>query len=178
MTADVTILPFNGIAPEIAGSAFIAPGCRVIGDVRIGADSSIWYNCVVRGDVNAIRIGARTNIQDGSVVHVTSATHPTVIGDDVLIGHLAIIHGCTLGNHAFIGMGAMVMDGCEVEADGMLAAGAMLTPGKRIPPAQLWAGRPARYVRDLTVDQVMRQRAAIAHYVESARAHREALRQP
>lgn len=174
---DFTILPFAGISPEIAASAFIAPGCRIIGDVAIGRDSSIWYNCVIRGDVNRIRIGARTNIQDGSVVHVTGRVHPTEIGDDVLIGHLAVIHGCKLHNHAFVGMGAIVMDGCEIGADGMLAAGGLLAPGKRIPPAQLWAGRPAQYVRDLTVDQVMQQRAAAARYVDHARAHVAALRQ-
>lgn len=172
---DVTILPFGGVTPSIAGSAFIAPGCRIIGDVRIGEETSIWYNCVVRGDVNFITIGDRTNIQDGSVIHVTTRLHGTEIGDDVLIGHLAMIHGCKLHNHAFVGLGAIVMDGCEIEPDGMLAAGGLLSPGKRIPSGQLWAGRPAKYVRDLTVEQIVNQRMGAKHYVDNARAHMAAL---
>src|SRR3546814_9603517 len=128
---DVTILPFGGVTPSIAGSAFIAPGCRIIGDVRIGEETSIWYNCVVRGDVNFITIGDRTNIQDGSTIHVTTRLHGTEIGDDVLIGHMAMRHGCTRHNHASVGLGAVVMDGCEIEMDGMLAAGGLTTTGKR-----------------------------------------------
>lgn len=173
---DVTILPFNGIAPRIAEGAFIAPGCRIVGDVEIGADASIWYNCVARGDVNSIRIGARTNIQDGTVVHVTTRTFPTEIGDDVLIGHLAMIHGCRLHDHAFVGLGAIVMDGCEIEVDGMLAAGAMLTPGKRIGAEQLWAGRPAKYLRDLSPAEIEAHRISVQKYVENAHAHAASLR--
>jgi carbonic anhydrase/acetyltransferase-like protein (isoleucine patch superfamily) len=141
--------------PLVDPTAFIAPGAHLIGDIEIGADVSIWYNCVLRGDVNRIRIGARTNIQDGSVIHVDSPKagdevgYPTIIGADVLIGHLAMVHGCLLHDRAFVGLGSIVMDGCEIESDAMLAAGAMLTPGRRIPSGQLWAGRPARYVRDL-----------------------------
>lgn len=172
---DITILTFDGITPIIAASAFVAPGSRIIGDVRIGEDSSIWYNCVLRGDVNAIRIGARTNIQDGTVVHVTTRLNATEIGDDVLIGHLAMIHGCKLHDRAFVGLGTIVMDGCEIEGDAMLAAGAMLTPGKRIPSGQLWSGRPARHVRDLTAEQIAGLRKGAEHYVETARAHRAAL---
>jgi carbonic anhydrase/acetyltransferase-like protein (isoleucine patch superfamily) len=144
--------------------------------VTIGADSSIWYNCVLRGDVEAIRIGARTNIQDGSVVHVSGgaagARHPTVIGDDVLIGHLAMVHGCTIENRGFVGLGAIVMDGCVIESDGMLAAGAMLTPGKRIGARELWAGRPAKLLRMLSDADLARNRNGVAHYVDLARKHR------
>ena len=122
----MTIIAFNGTSPAIAADAFIAPGARIIGNVTIGARASIWYNCVVRGDVGAITIGARTNIQDGSVVHVTGGKYNTVIGEDCLIGHLAMIHGCTLEDHAFVGLGAIVMDGCVIETDAMLAAGAYL----------------------------------------------------
>jgi carbonic anhydrase/acetyltransferase-like protein (isoleucine patch superfamily) len=168
---DVTILPFDGIAPVIDASAFVAAGARVIGDVQIGADASIWYNCVLRGDVNAIRIGARTNIQDGTVVHVTTRHHATEIGADCLIGHLAMVHGCRLHDRSFVGLGAIVMDGCEIEPTGMLAAGAMLTPGKRIGPGQLWAGRPAKYVRDLSENEMAGHRAGVAHYIENARRH-------
>jgi len=175
MSDGATILTFGGISPTIDPSAFVAPGARVIGDVHIGEGASLWYNVVVRGDVNHIRIGARTNIQDGSVVHVSTATHPTIIGDDVLIGHLAMVHGCTLHDRAFVGLGAIVMDGCVIESDGMLAAGSMLTPGKRIPSGQLWSGRPARYMRDLTPEEIAGHRKGVAGYVETAQAHHAAL---
>ena len=177
------LIPFGGKAPRIDPSAFVAPGARLIGDVEIGPQASIWYNCVLRGDVNRIRIGARTNIQDGSVIHVDSpkpgdeAGHPTLIGEEVLIGHLAMVHGCILHDRAFVGLGSIVMDGCEIGSDAMLAAGAMLTPGKRIPSGQLWAGRPAKYVRDLSEEELAGMRAGVAHYVELAQAHAAALRE-
>ncbi|HEX8256445.1 MAG TPA: gamma carbonic anhydrase family protein [Allosphingosinicella sp.] len=175
------LLSFGGRAPRVDPAAFVAPGAQLIGDVEIGPEASIWYNCVLRGDVNRIRVGARTNIQDGSVIHVDSpkagdaAGHPTLIGEDVLIGHLAMVHGCILHDRAFVGLGAIVMDGCVVESGAMLAAGAMLTPGKRIPAGQLWAGRPAKYVRDLTPEELAGQQAGVAHYVELAKAHKAAL---
>jgi carbonic anhydrase/acetyltransferase-like protein (isoleucine patch superfamily) len=177
----VTLVTFDGRSPRVDPAAFVAPGARLIGDVEIGAEASIWYNCVLRGDVNRIRIGARTNIQDGSVIHVDSpkpgheAGHPTIIGDDVLIGHMAIVHGCLLRDRAFVGLGAIVMDGCESENAAMRAAGAMLTPGKRIPSGQLWAGRPAKYVRDLTPEELQSQQAGVAHYVALAKRHAAAL---
>ena len=175
MSMRATILTYQGITPAIDPSAFIAPGARVIGDVHIGPGSSLWYNVVVRGDVNRIRIGARTNIQDGSVVHVSTRTHPTLIGDDVLVGHLAMLHGCTLHDHAFVGLGSIVMDGCVIESDGMLAAGAMLTPGKRITSGQVWSGRPAKYMRDLTPEEIARNRDGVASYVETAKEHAAAI---
>ena len=178
---EVTLLPFNGKRPRIHSSAFIAPGCRIIGDVEIGPDASIWYNCVIRGDASRIVIGARTNIQDGSVVHCDSPTprrpegFPTIIGDDVLIGHMAMLHGCTLEDRAFVGLGAIVMDGCRIAGDAMLAAGAMLTPGKAIASRQLWTGRPAAYARDLTDAALEDMRAGVARYVRNGRLHGEAL---
>ena len=173
----MTILTYEGKTPKIDPAAFVAPGARLIGDIEVGPEASIWYNCVLRGDVNAIRIGARANIQDGSVIHVESphpgheAGYPTIIGEEVLIGHLAMVHGCILHDRAFVGLGAIVMDGCEIEGDAMLAAGAMLTPGKRIPAGQLWAGRPAKYVRDLSEADLAGMRAGVARYVELARRH-------
>ena len=172
-------LSFDGKSPRIDPSAFLAPGARLIGDVEIGPEASIWYNCVLRGDVNRIRIGARSNIQDGSVIHVDSPKpgapegHPTLIGEEVLVGHLAMVHGCILHDRAFVGLGAIVMDGCVIESDAMLAAGAMLTPGKRIPAGQLWAGRPAKYVRDLSPEELEGMGAGVAHYVALARQHAE-----
>ena len=162
---------FNGVSPTLAEGAFVAAGAQLIGDVRLGAGASVWYNCVLRGDVAPIVVGARSNVQDGSVIHVTRSTDGTFIGDDCLIGHLAMVHGCMLEDHSFVGLGAIVMDGCIVETDAMVAAGAMLTPGKRVPTGQLWAGRPAIYVRDLTERDIARNRAGAAGYVELAKLH-------
>jgi carbonic anhydrase/acetyltransferase-like protein (isoleucine patch superfamily) len=177
----MTLIPYHGREPVLHPTAFVAPGAVLIGDVEIGPEASIWYNCVLRGDVNRIRVGARTNIQDGTVLHVDSprpgqeAGQPTLIGEEVLIGHLAMVHGCILHDRSFVGLGAIVMDGCEIESGGMLAAGAMLTPGKRIPAGQLWAGRPAKYVRDLSEEEQAMNLAGVFHYVELARRHSEAL---
>ena len=176
------LLTFDGKAPRVDPTAFVAPGAQLIGDIEIGAQASIWYNCVLRGDVNRIRIGARTNIQDGSVIHVDSPKagdaegHATTIGEEVLIGHLAMVHGCVLEDRAFVGLGAIVMDGCRIESDAMLAAGAMLTPGKTINSRQLWAGRPAKYVRDIGDAELAGMRAGVAHYVELAQRHAAAIK--
>jgi len=178
---DTTIIALHGKAPRIHDSAFIAPGCRIIGDVEIGPDASIWYNCVVRADVNRIVIGARSNVQDGTVIHCDSPKEgrpdgfPTLIGDDVLIGHMAMIHGCTLEDRAFVGLGAVVMDGCRVGSYAMLAAGALLSPGKVIPDRQLWVGRPAKYLRDLTEPAIAGMQRGVAHYVENGRDHAQAV---
>ena len=163
--------PFNGRIPRIDPDAWVAPGAQVIGDVELGAGASIWYNVVVRGDVMPIRIGARSNIQDGSIVHVTRELEATTIGEDVLVGHLAIVHGCTLMDRSFVGLGAVVMDGCVIESDGMLGAGALLSPGKRIGPRELWLGRPAKLVRLLSDEEVARNAHGAAGYVELAKLH-------
>jgi gamma-carbonic anhydrase len=166
------VWPYRGILPTIHESAFVAPGTHVIGDVEIGEGASIWFNCVVRGDVHLIRIGARSNVQDGSVVHVTGGRFGTSIGDDVLIGHQCTIHGCRIENEAFIGMGSTVMDGCVIERGGMLGAGSLLAPGKTIRSGQLWLGRPARYLRDLTPAEVEANRVSVLHYVKLAAEYR------
>lgn len=177
----VTLIAIHGKRPRIHDSAFVAPGCRLVGDIEIGPDVSIWYNCVLRADVNRMVIGARTNIQDGSVCHVDSPKpgapegHPLIIGEDVLIGHLAMVHGCTLADRAFVGLGAIVMDGCAIDSDGMLAAGAMLTPGKRIGARELWGGRPAKLMRELSDAEIAMNGLGVAHYVENGRAHKAAL---
>jgi gamma-carbonic anhydrase len=176
-----TILPLQGKAPQIHDSAFVAPGARIIGDVTIGPEASVWYNCVVRADVNRIVIGARTNVQDGTVIHCESPSpaHPegfaTLIGDDVLIGHLAMVHGCVLEDRAFVGLGAIVLDGCRIGADAMLAAGAMLTSGKTMGPRELWVGRPAKLVRELPGKALAEMQKGVAHYVENARHHSAAV---
>lgn len=174
------LIAFAGKAPVVADSAFVAPGCHLIGDVAVGAESSIWYNCVLRGDVNRIRIGARSNIQDGTVIHVDSPKGegdglPTIIGDDVLIGHMVMLHGSILHDRAFVGLGSIVMDGCTIESDGMLAAGAMLTPGKVIRAGELWMGRPAKKLRDLSAEEIAGNQLGAAHYVQLAKAHKATL---
>ncbi len=169
------IINFKGISPEIHETAFVAPSADVIGDTVIGEGSSIWFNCVVRGDVNSIRIGKRSNIQDGTVIHVSNGTHPANVGDDVLVGHNCIIHGCTLENGSFVGMGATVLDGAVVETGGMLAAGALLTPGKVVPTGQLWGGSPAKYLRDLTPEQQESLTSGAEHYAELAKVYKEEL---
>jgi carbonic anhydrase/acetyltransferase-like protein (isoleucine patch superfamily) len=169
------VLPFGDKHPAIAPDAFVAPNATVIGDTEIGARSSIWFGCVLRGDVNSIRVGSDTNIQDGTVVHVTRAKFGTVIGSGVTIGHLALVHGCTLEDHAFVGMQATVMDGCMIESEGMLAAGALLTPGKRIAKGELWAGRPAKLMRRLDTDELRNIHETAAHYARLAASYRAQL---
>lgn len=165
------IYPFKKILPKIHETAYIAPSADIIGDVEIGAESNIWFGCVLRGDDNDIKVGARTNIQDGTVVHITDGFQGTYIGDDVTIGHMALIHACTIGNRAFVGMQACMMDGAKLEDESMLAAGALLTPGKVVPTHQLWAGRPAKYMRDLTPDEIKDLKRSADHYVRLSREH-------
>lgn len=160
--------PYQDIMPRIGHKVFLAPGAHIVGDVDIGDQASIWYNCVLRGDVNDIKIGARTNIQDGTVIHVSSTLQGTYIGPDVTVGHMALLHACTIEDGAFIGMKACVMDGAYIEAGAMVAAGALVTPGKRVPSGQLWAGSPARYMRDLTEAEKAQNRHSAKHYVELA----------
>lgn len=177
----VTIIPIHGKTPKIHDSAFIAPGCVIIGDVEIGADSSVWYNCVVRADVFKIRIGERTNIQDGSVLHCDPPRpgdeegSPLIIGDDVLVGHMAMVHGCTIEDRGFVGLGAIAMNKAVIGSDAMLAAGAMLTEGKVMEPRSLWAGRPAKPLKGLSDAAVAGMRMGVAHYTENARHHADAI---
>lgn len=168
--------PFEGKLPKVDARAWVAPTAAVIGDVEIGELSNIWYHCVLRGDSNFIRIGARTNIQDGTIIHVNSGSFPTIVGDDVTVGHAAIIHACTLANRAFVGMGATVLDGAVVEEGGVLAAGSVLPPGKRVGALELWMGNPAKLVRVLTVEQRANFDTTAPHYVELAGRHRVSLR--
>jgi len=170
--AGPTILAFEGKRPAIDPSAWIAPTAALIGDVTIGPHASVWFHCVLRGDTNFIRIGARTNVQDGSILHVNRKTFPCILGDDVTVGHGAIVHACTVENGAFIGMGATILDGAVVEEGGVLAAGALLTAGKRLGRRELWAGSPARFVRCLGEEEQDRFAATTTHYIELAARHR------
>ncbi|MEE4253483.1 MAG: gamma carbonic anhydrase family protein [Desulfuromusa sp.] len=159
---------YQGVSPQLDGSVFCADSADIIGDVVIGAGSSVWFQVVVRGDVNSIRIGARTNIQDGSVIHVTQATHSTVVGDDVTIGHNVTLHGCKIGNRCLIGMGAVVLDGAEVDTDAMVAAGSLVTPGTHIPSGTLYAGAPAKYKRHLSEQEVEDLKQSALNYMQYA----------
>jgi carbonic anhydrase/acetyltransferase-like protein (isoleucine patch superfamily) len=168
-------LPYKNTLPIIASEAFIAPNATIVGNVVVGADSGIWFNCLLRGDVNEIHIGKRTNIQDGSIVHVSGQGQGTYIGDDITIGHMALIHACTLEDGCFIGMNATVMDDCVVETGAMVGAGAVVTPGKRVLCGQVWAGTPARYLRDLGETDLEMIRYTVSHYVKLAHRYRKEL---
>lgn len=144
------ILPYKGVMPTIAKNAYIAPNATIIGNVTIGAESSVWFGTVIRGDVMPITIGERTNIQDNSVIHVTRVTGPTHIGSGVTLGHAVMLHGCTVEDHSFIGMRAVLLDDSVVKQGAMLAAGAVLTPRKTVPSGAIWAGSPAAYMRDMS----------------------------
>ena len=175
-----TILPFEGKAPQIHESAFVAPGARIIGDVVIGPESSVWYNCVLRGDIHRIEVGARSNVQDGTVIHVEGPRPdtdgcPTIIGANCVIGHMATVHGCVLEDRAFVGMGAVAMDAARIGEGGMLAAGALLSPGKAIPAREIWAGRPAKLMRKLDEAQVTKIGFQTDRYVQLAKRHLAAL---
>ena len=169
------LFALDGIAPRVAADAFVAPTASIIGDVEIGAESGVWFHCVLRGDTAPIRVGRRTNIQDGTIIHINGTDMPTLIGDDVTIGHGAIVHACTLHDGAFVAMGATVLDGAVIETGGVLAAGAVLTPGKRIGRSELWQGKPARLARVLTAEEVARFAETAAHYVELAARFRAGL---
>jgi carbonic anhydrase/acetyltransferase-like protein (isoleucine patch superfamily) len=165
------VRPYGDATPDVARAAFIAPGAAVIGQVVLGEDASIWYHTTVRGDVNWIRIGRRTNIQDGSVVHVDHGRWPTQVGDEVTVGHRVILHGCTVEDLCLIGMGAILLNDVVVGTGSLIAAGAVVLEGTRIPPRSLVAGVPAKIRRSLEEAVLADFRASAAHYVELAHAH-------
>jgi carbonic anhydrase/acetyltransferase-like protein (isoleucine patch superfamily) len=158
-------------SPRLHESVFAVESAVVVGDVEIGADSSLWFGAVVRGDVNSIRIGARTNVQDQCVVHVTGGTHPTVIGDEVTVGHRVTLHGCTIGDRCLVGIGSIVLDGARVEAESMVAAGSLVAPGTVIPPRVLALGAPARVKRPLTAEELERLRDSADRYARLAESY-------
>jgi carbonic anhydrase/acetyltransferase-like protein (isoleucine patch superfamily) len=158
-----------GKRPVIGRDVFLAETCAVIGDVEIGDDASIWYSAVVRGDVMPIRIGARTNIQDGTVIHVTSGKYGTTIGSDCTVGHAAIVHACTVEDFCLVGMGSILLDGCVIGRGSFVGAGALVTPGTVIPPGSLVLGSPARVKRAITDGEREQIEYGAKHYVELAR---------
>jgi carbonic anhydrase/acetyltransferase-like protein (isoleucine patch superfamily) len=169
--SEIMIRPFRGIHPQIAPTAFIEESAQIIGDVQIGAESSVWFNAVVRGDVFHIRIGERTNIQDGTVVHVSTGTHATILEDEVTVGHNVTLHGCYVERGSLIGIGAIVMDGVRVGSESLVAAGSLLTPGTQIPPRSLVMGSPARVKRPLTDEEVAGLKQFWRNYIEYTRIY-------
>ena len=165
------LIDFQGEFPRLEDAVFVASGAAVIGEVHIGAESSIWYNTVVRGDVYPVRIGRRTNVQDGCVVHVTGGEHDTTIGDEVTIGHNAVIHGCDIADRCLVGMGSTILDGAVLEEESMVAAGALVPPGMQVPSGTLVMGTPASVARELTDQERAFMRLSAAKYVELAGQH-------
>ena len=172
MSSNVTILPYKERRPTIDDTVFLADGVRIVGDVTIGAESSVWYNTVIRGDIHYVRIGRATNIQDLAMLHVTHETAPLEIGDQVTVGHKAILHGCTVMSRSLIGMGAIVLDGAVIEEQAMVAAGAVVPPGMKVLSGSLVAGVPAKIVRELTEEELDSFIAAADRYVRYARSHK------
>lgn len=160
------ILPYKGKLPILGEGVFIAPTASIIGDVEIGAHSSIWFNTVVRGDVYYIRIGSNTSIQDGSVIHVTTDTYATIIGNNVTMGHNVVAHGCTIRDGCLIGMGAILLDNCEIGEQSLIAAGTLIPMGMKVPPRSLVAGVPGRVKRELTNEDLARMEENWRHYVD------------
>lgn len=168
------IIPFEGKVPSIDPTATVHSSAHVIGDVRLGPKCSVWFHSVIRGDVNRIRIGARTNIQDHATVHVTSDRWPTIIGDEVTVAHGVILHGCVIGSRCLVGIGAIVLDGAEVGEQCMVGAGALVTPGTRVPPSHLVLGSPARIIRPLTAEESEQVRTSATKYADYAARYRAA----
>jgi carbonic anhydrase/acetyltransferase-like protein (isoleucine patch superfamily) len=167
--------PYQGRLPTLGARVFLAPGAHVAGDVELGDDVSFWFHAVARGDVNFIRVGPRTNIQDGSMLHVSHLTHPLIVGAGVVVGHHAVLHGCTVEDGALIGIGARVLDGAVVERGAQVGAGAVVAPGHRVPAGQLALGVPARPVRALTAEESRQIAAACDRYVALKEEYRAAL---
>jgi len=162
---NASLISFNGISPKIHPSAFLCEGVRIIGDVEIGEDSSIWYNCVVRGDVHYVKIGNRTNVQDLSMLHVTNDTFPLVIGNEVTIAHCVALHGATLHDNCMVGIGAKVLDGAVINSFSLVAAGSLVREGFTVPSGTMVAGVPAKVVRDLTDEEIKKFSSIAGYYV-------------
>lgn len=164
---------YRGITPRLDESVFVAPGAHIVGDVTIGRDSSVWFNTVIRGDVHYIRIGERTNIQDGCVLHVTSGVYPLVLGSNITVGHGAILHGCTIEDECMIGMGAIVLDNARIGAGCLIAAGSLVRENSQVPPGSLVAGVPATVKRPLTGSERQGLARGAENYVRYVRTYME-----
>jgi carbonic anhydrase/acetyltransferase-like protein (isoleucine patch superfamily) len=169
------VFPYLGVAPRITEGVFVAPTASIIGDVSVGAESSVWYGTVLRGDVMPIRIGARTSIQDNSVIHATGGWAEVEVGDEVTIGHSVILHGCRVGSRVLVGMGSIVLDAAEIGDGSMIGAGSLVTARTKIPPGVLAHGRPCRVARELRPDEIENILEASRLYVRYGREHRESI---
>jgi len=165
------IRSFGDAHPRLHESVWVAPGAAIIGDVEIGADSSVFYGSVLRGDVERISIGERTNIQDQATLHVSAGRFPTLLGNEITVGHRAVVHGCRVADGALIGIGSIILDGAEIGENALVAAGAVVTPGSKIAAGMLAVGMPARAVRALGQDEIELQRTRTLRYIETARRH-------
>ena len=166
------IVPVKGFTPKVASSAYIAPNATLIGEVEIAANASIWFGCILRGDGPGIRVGENSNLQDGTVVHVAARGLTATIGNNVTVGHLALLHACEVQDDAFIGMNATVLDAAVVESGAMVAAGAVVTPRKIVRKGELWAGNPAQKLRDITEKDLEMFSRVVGHYIQLGNAHR------
>lgn len=171
-TKSKVIKSFGNISPKIHETAFITDDAIVIGDVEIGEDASVWFGSVIRGDVNYIRIGARTNIQDATIIHVSSKTHATVLEEEITVGHRVTLHGCYVERGSLIGIGSTLLDGVRIGHQSLVAAGSLLTPGTIIPPRSLVMGAPAKVKRELTDDEIAKLDQSWKNYIELSRRHR------
>ncbi len=168
----MSVLKFNKKKPQISRDCFLAPNSMVIGDVEVGSCSSVWFGTVIRGDVMHIRIGNETNIQDNSVVHVTKDKNPTIVGNNVTIGHSVTLHGCTVKDHVLVGIGSIVMDQVDIEEWSIIAAGSVVKPGTKIPAGKLWGGLPAKEIRDINEDEKQWIRELALNYVKLSREYK------
>lgn len=162
---------YKNISPKVDSTVFVAEGARIIGDVEVGKHSNIWYNAVIRGDVNSIKIGKGTNIQDNSTVHASTGQSPTIIGDYVTVGHNCIIHGCKIGSYSLIGMGAIILDNAEIGENTIIGAGSLVTQGKKIPSGVLCMGSPAKVIRELTHEEIEHLKRSAEHYIELSKSY-------
>ena len=169
MAVDGSLICYQGIDPKIATDAYVAKGSIIVGSVEINNYASVWFNCVIRGDINNITIGCGTNIQDGTVIHVSGQEGQTIIGQDVVIGHMSLIHACKLHDGCMIGMGATVMDGAIVETGAWVGAGALISPGKLVKSGEAWLGKPAKPVREITNFELNEISRIVRDYKELAR---------
>jgi carbonic anhydrase/acetyltransferase-like protein (isoleucine patch superfamily) len=170
----VNLLPHDGTSPQVAESAWVAPGAYVIGDVHLGEESSVWYGAVLRGDTEPIRVGDRTNVQDGCILH-TDPGYPAVVGEGCVVGHNAVVHGCEIGNDCLVGMGATILNGAKIGDGSLVAAGAVVPEGREFPPRSLIVGIPANHIGDVTDEQAADIQRGASVYVERAAAHRVSL---
>jgi len=166
------ILPYNGVTPRLAPGVYAHDSAHIVGDVEIGEESSVWFQVVIRADVEKVRIGRRTNVQDHSTIHVRSGRWPTILGDGVTIAHRVVLHGCTIADHALVGIGAVVLDGAEIGTEALIGAGAVVAPGTQIPPRVLALGSPARPVRGLRPAEIQGLYETAELYVGYAKSYR------